>query len=296
MTCSWSKASVFGWMALASIAPAPAVAQNMLEPIKALYESAKYEDALALLPASERGRRPEVEQYRVFCLVALGRTAEAEQAVASVVAAAPSFAPAETEAPPRIQEMFTRARRQLVPVIAQRWYREARDLFDRQQKTAAEAQFVSLVQLIDGFIESAGGEDQPMLSELRLLASGFLDLSRSTAARAPSPAPPSEEATPSRGPATPPVSVMPPVARRQQMPAWAPSDAMSRQGAFAGAVRVRISTEGKVTAATIERSVHPSYDRELLRAAQGWVYSPATRDGVPVPSEQLVQVQLKPRQ
>jgi TonB family protein len=88
----------------------------------------------------------------------------------------------------------------------------------------------------------------------------------------------------------------PPVAIRQVMPQWVPSDAMSRQGLFTGAVRVSISAAGRVEAAAMERSIHPAYDRLLLQSARSWEYQPARRDGVPVPSEQLVQVQLKPRQ
>ena len=80
------------------------------------------------------------------------------------------------------------------------------------------------------------------------------------------------------------------------MPQWVPSDMLSRQSSFTGAVRVAISAAGRVETATIERSVHPAYDPLLLQATRSWEYQPARNGGVPVPSEQLVQVQLKPRQ
>jgi TonB family protein len=65
---------------------------------------------------------------------------------------------------------------------------------------------------------------------------------------------------------------------------------------FSGSVRVGISAAGRVESADIVQSVHPGYDRLLLQAARAWEYQAATSDGVPVASEQLVQVQLKPRQ
>ncbi len=129
-------------------------------------------------------RRPEFEQYRVFCLVALGRTAEAEKVIASVVAENPAFVPDAGETSPRIQEMFLRIRRELVPEIAQRMYVDARAALNRKDKESAAVQFAALVQLIDSAAppEAGAGDSsdsaEPMLSELRLLASGFLDLCR----------------------------------------------------------------------------------------------------------------------
>ena len=80
------------------------------------------------------------------------------------------------------------------------------------------------------------------------------------------------------------------------MPQWFPTDAASREGSFSGAIRVSITAAGRVDNVVVEKSVHPSYDRLLLQAAREWEYLPARTDGVAVPSEQLVQVQLKPRQ
>ncbi len=65
--------------------------QESLQQVKALYASAAYEDALSMVGRLQAtGRKPEFEQYRVYCLVALGRTAEAEKAIASVVVEHPS--------------------------------------------------------------------------------------------------------------------------------------------------------------------------------------------------------------
>ena len=168
-------------------------AQDALQQVKALYASAAYEDALTMVSRIQlSGVKPEVEQYRVFCLVALGRTAEAEKAIAGVVKEDPAFLPDATETSPRIHEMFTRVRRTLVPEIAQQMYLEGRSALDRREREAAMAKFSALVALIDAtFKDSPEMErDEPMLGELKLLASGFLDLSRA--------APPKRSRSPNR--------------------------------------------------------------------------------------------------
>ena len=57
---------------------------------------------------------------------------------------------------------------------------------------------------------------------------------------------------------------------------------------------MQISAEGKVTNAEIIKSVHPAYDQSLLRAARGWLYEPAKKDGVAIPSEKTVEVAVTP--
>ncbi len=163
--------------------------QESLQQVKALYASAAYEDALSMVGRLQStARKPEFEQYRVYCLVALGRTAEAEKAIASVVVENPTFLPDAEETSPRIQEMFLRIRRGLVPEIAQRMYMDARAAWNRKDTSAASEQFTALVQLIDTTLasgadaNSASDNAEPMLSELRLLATGFLDLGRALSA------------------------------------------------------------------------------------------------------------------
>ena len=267
-----------------------------LQQIKSLYASAAYEDALSVIArAQQAGRRVEYEQYRVFCLVALGRTAEAEKAIAAVVQNDPAFVPDAREVSPRIREMFTRTRRAMVPEIAHRVYLEAREALDRNDKPAAIARFETVVRLVDSARdESAGGkapedeDDEPLLFELRLLASGFLDLSRAVEARA-------EAKAPARPPSTAPsMDVTAPTPIKQDLPAWTPPEqAMRRE--FRGGVRVFISQEGRVTGAELSPSIHPAYDRLLLAAAKTWQYQPALRNGSPVASEKLIEVVLKPR-
>ena len=274
--------------------------QESLQQVKALYASAAYEDALSMVGRLQAtGRKPEVEQYRVYCLVALGRTAEAEKAIASVVVENPTFLPDAEETSPRIQEMFLRIRKGLVPEIAQRMYLDARAAWNRQDTAAASEQFASLVQLIDttlaaGANGNSGADNaEPMLSELRLLAAGFLDLSRALSAR-PARAVDPVPSLPREPVASPPPQITAAVPVKQDLPAWVPTDQATRRE-FRGAIRVFISETGAVTRAELSQVVHPAYDHQLLGAAKTWTYQPALKDGVPIASERVIEVVLKPR-
>jgi tetratricopeptide (TPR) repeat protein len=297
MTHRASRAAAFACLAI--LTAATAEGQETIQQVKALYASAAYEDALSALSRLQAAnRRPEYEQYRVFCLVALGRTAEAEKAIASVVSADPSFSPDPSEASPRIRDMFAKTRRTLVPEIAQRLYVEARSALDRKDKAAASERFESLVRLIDSAtgageaaVGTAGGDDEPLLSELRLLATGFLDLARASESRAEAA---TTAAQASQKPAGDPAQVLAPVPLKQELPVWVPPD-LSSQRDFRGAIRVFISEAGQVTHAELSPAIHPVYDRLLLRAAKAWQYQPAQRNGIPVASEKLIEILLKPR-
>ena len=86
-----------------------ATAQNPLAAARDLYSAAAYEDALQLLnrirPSAEQRSDDGhvIEQYRAFCLLALGRTAEAESAIESLVQAAPSYRPTDAEVSPHVR-------------------------------------------------------------------------------------------------------------------------------------------------------------------------------------------------
>ena len=297
-TWRWSAATFACAAAMVgSIELASAQTADALQQVKSLYASAAYEDALSVIArAQASGRRVEFEQYRVFCLVALGRTAEAERAIASVVQADPSFVPDTSDMSPRIRDLFTKTRRALVPEIAHRLYVEAREALDRQDKAAATTKFEAVVRLIDSSTDDKlkqGGEaEEPLLSELRLLAAGFLDLSRATAARAAATGAPPRQPAPAGSPAS--IDITAPTPIKQELPAWTPPDPTMRRE-FRGAVRVYISEAGRVTDAELSPSIHPSYDRVLLAAARTWQYAPALRNGSPVASEKLIEVVLKPR-
>ena len=80
-----------------------AVGEDTLAAARELYASAAYEDALAVLNKLPDTNRPDetrvVEQYRALCLLALGRTGEAERAIEAVVNGDPSYRPASDVSP-----------------------------------------------------------------------------------------------------------------------------------------------------------------------------------------------------
>jgi hypothetical protein len=295
----WSTALTM--MCATVVASSLAYGQETLQQVKALYSSAAYEEALTMVGRLEAtSRRPEFEQYRVFCLVALGRTAEAEKVIASVVVENPAFVPDAVETSPRIQEMFLRIRRALVPEIAQRMYVDARAALNRKDKESAAIQFAALVQLIDSAAQAEAGADdssdsaEPMLSELRLLASGFLDLVRALPDPKPAPAPETPKPALRAQAISAVADLTSPVPVKQDLPAWVPPDQASRRE-FRGAIRVFISEVGRVVGAEISPAIHPAYDRQLLLATKGWEYQPALKNGSPVASEKVIEVVLRPK-
>jgi periplasmic protein TonB len=300
-----------------AVAPSVAAAQEPLKTVKQLYGEANYEDALAALDKlPSETVRPEVEQYRVLSLTALGRSEEAQKVMEGLIRADPSYALDPSETPPRVREAFSSVRQKLLPGLTRQLYFDARAALDRRDRDQAIAMFEKVIAIIDSAGNAAGSS-----AELRILADGFLDLSRAlpragatapttTAANAsPEPAAPTPSAPPP--PAVTGASARPtsaaiaaagaivetrPVALNQELPVWQPGDSLSRRGVYNGAVLVRIGTDGKVHSAEITKSVHPTYDSSLLRAARNWRYQPAKRGEVPVPSELTVEVNLRPPQ
>jgi hypothetical protein len=95
-----------------------AAAQDTLEEAKAHYAAAAYEEALSALTridAAPTLNRVELEQYRAFCFIALGKMAEAERAVASLVAADPKYVPSAMVASPKVLQLVSEMRRKELP-------------------------------------------------------------------------------------------------------------------------------------------------------------------------------------
>jgi TonB family protein len=287
MLSFWKHGLSAAVLALAAVQPV--LAQNALQQVKDLYASAAYEDTLsAVTSLGATNPKPEVEQYRVFSLVALGRMPEADQAVEAVLRAHPRFRPESADASPRIQELFTRVRSRIGPVALKAVYTDARAALDKKDRESAVALFGEMLQIAD----DPDIKDQPLVGELKALGTGFLELSRALPARARGPSAAGETQ------ALPPVAPVPstitgPIAIRETLPGWNPPNSSSRFE-FEGTVQVSISATGTVDSAEIVKSIHPVYDALLLRAARGWTYQPARRNGVAMPSDKLVTVRLKP--
>ena len=270
---------------------APAAAQD-LQQVKDLYASAAYEDALGVLARLEKPEhRLEIERYRVFCLIALDRGAEAEKAILTMLSEDPLYTP--DEASPRVVEMFARVKKSATPQLAKALYADGKAAMDRKEKDLAIQKFEQLLQLTD----DKPVRDEALVSELRLLAAGFLDLARATpVAEAPKPSAPAAT-NGAAAPSAPSVNAVltPPVPIRQELPRWIPYDAASKAMEYKGAVKVVITVDGKVEAAEIVTPTDRIYDRQLLNAARNWLYEPARRNGVPISSEKIVSVYLRPR-
>jgi len=175
-----------------------------------LYASAAYDDALTMLNRLRSSEHPAsqsraIEQYRAFCLLALGRSADAEQAIEAVVAAEPSFQPGETDASPRIRSAFTTVRRRMLPSIIQQKYAQAKVAYDRKEFGAAADGFAYVLAALadqDVAVEAR----QPPLSDLRTLAGGFQELAAKAAAPPPPPPPAPVVALPPPPPPPPPTA------------------------------------------------------------------------------------------
>ena len=148
-----------------------------------LYASAAYDDALTMLNRLRSAEHPAsqsraIDQYRAFCLLALGRPADAEQAIEAVVAAEPMYQPGESDASPRIRSAFTLVRRRMLPSIIQQKYAQAKAAFDRKEWPAAADGFTQvLAALADQDV--AAEAKQPPLSDLRATAAAATTTRRS---------------------------------------------------------------------------------------------------------------------
>jgi len=267
-----------------------------LDQAKSLYASASFEDALAAIARVDPtlAAAPEVLLYKALCLLALGRPLDASTATRTLVTTAPLYAPEATDLPPRFQTLWNDTRKSVLPGVAREYFAGARTRYQSKDFEAAATQFEQVVTLTN----DPAWKDTSEALDLRTLASGFVELAEASIPK-PEPVPaPAAEVPPVPAPAAPPppapvpIVVEPATVIRQEMPRWSPPDRMLARMNFDGAVRVQIDETGRVTSAEIVRSAHPSYDAQLLRAARGWTYRPATRNGQPIASERVVEVHL----
>ena len=291
--------------------PAALFAQDSLSAARELYASAAYEDALAVLSRlNAAGMRPDdgrtADQYRALCLLALGKTAEASQAIEAVVAGQPLYRPSEGEVSPRVRAAFSDVRQRVLPGLVQQRYAQYKMAFDRRDYQTASVGFNELLALYaDPDMALAGA--RPPLSDLRVLIGGFYELSLQASAPAPAPEVPRAASASSaftRTPSAPILQepqklyssadsdVVPPVVLRQQLPSY-PGQVKQP---MVGAVEVVIDENGFVIQAMMRASVVATYDRQVLGAAQNWRYKPATLNGAPVKFRKMVQVAVTPPQ
>lgn len=298
------------WMISAVIVMAAtggvARAADDLSAARDLYASAAYEEALAALNRVRAAGAPAsdafvVEQYRTFCLLALGRDTEAQSAIEWLVATNPLYRPS-SDVSPRVRTAFSEVRRRLLPSIIQQQYAKAKAAFDKKDHAAAAAGFSQVLTVLadPDLVQTAG---QPPLSDLRTLATGFQELSTKAIPPPPLPVAPPPAAAPTPAPASAPAAPAPPriytlvdtkvvapAAIRQQLP---PFSGRLFESAT-GALEVVIDERGFVESATMRESVNATYDRNALDATRNWRYRPATLDGVPVKFKKRISITIKP--
>jgi len=278
------------------ISVATASAQDALGSVRDLYASAAYEEALSALGRLKADGPAvtglEIDRYRVLCLMALGRGSEADSVIEAIVAADPLYVPSAADAAPRVRTAFSAVRQRVLPGVARSLYIDAKAAFDRKAYADAVVALEKTVRVIDTI--EAPVKDE--LSDLRVLASGFLDLSR--AASAP-PAPPAAPATAKpESPAAPIAPAAPAntplVVLKQDLPPLPFSIASLGNGEYRGVVEVQIDERGNVTNAKIIQSVQAIYDPILLNAVRLWKYEAPRIAGRPTATVKRVEIVLKP--
>jgi hypothetical protein len=283
---------------------------SSLDAARELYATADYRGALEMLDrlaAADPTRLdlPSIELYRAFCLIALERAGEADEAIVAMITRDPLYRPADAEVPPRLRPIFSGKRGVLLPGIIQARYERAKAAFDqRDYKIAADGFTEVLIALSDP--DLAGQVGKPPLADLRVLAARFNDL----AVEALTPETASQRATPrpeittqppdaprTAAPRTPTIyenddrAVVAPVTVTQDMPRLHRPTTIDKTGVLV----VVISEAGTVESAVITQPLDSYYDAMLLQAAKTWRYQPARLNGVPVKYRKRIQLTL-PRQ
>ncbi len=322
---SWARlvtAAGLTWV-LTLAAPAPASAQSLASALD-LYAAASYDEALAALDQARLAQPSSddlvvIERHRLLCLVALGRTAAAQDVVAGLLDARPEFVLTAGDASPRVRAVFDAARARVLPGLVRRRYADGKRAFDAGEFTAARDEFTRVTALL---ADPAVATLDPSAEDLRLLATGFLEVSAAAIERERADrefqeakaAWAAEKATilaslaavdtrpaPAVAPSTPPpvepppfapitifiydwrdADVTPPVAESQPVSGWWGSMGEPPAGSQLGTIEVVVDETGAVTEARIVLSVTRVYDKVLLESVKQWRYQPALKDGRPV--------------
>jgi hypothetical protein len=275
-------------------------AQDTLAAARQLYASAAYDDALAMLDRLKSGGASDpavaslVEQYRAFCLFAVGHQPDAERAMESIVASDPAFRPDDAVSP-RLQLIFSDVRKRTLPAVIRQRYASAKASFDQKTYQAAADQFGAVLTLLEAPDVVAA---DPALADLRTVAVGFRDLAKAAAVQpAPPAAPSAAAAPPAPAPRVPrdfytadDPGVTAPVVVKQDVPPWPQNIPKPTQIGRRGVLDVVVNADGAVESVVVRQSIDPRYDDVLVQEAKRWSYKPATKDGAPVRFRKLMQV------
>ena len=271
-----------------------------MQTAQALYASASYDEALAVLDRVKAQPLSPYEiltmhQQRALCLLALGRATDADAAIAAVVEADPTYRP---DASPRVRQAFRDVRSRVLPRVVRTDYAEGRRLYDIANWEGALAHLQRALLLVAD--PDLGAADRAELADIKVLAEGFATLALKASTppppEAPAPAPEPEPAPPA--PVVPAVDydrlfdgteagVVAPVTIRQDMPRWTLGTQVPRA---TGLLEVIIAKSGAVESATMRQRIATFYDRLVLEAVAAWRYQPAQLDGRPVRFRKTIKI------
>ena len=265
---------------------------------KGLYASGAYEEALSRLSGSPSEASAEADQYRALCLLALGRMAEAERSLETLISRAPFFRMSDEEVSPRLVTMFRVVRRRSLPAAIKALYGTGKTTFEQKDYQTASSQLRDVLALI---ADEDVAAEAATLADVKLLAEGFLKLAEmEIAAAAKADAAPAASTLPPlpSGPAIYSESdkdVKAPVELSQQLPPWNPPTVPAQLREYRGVLRIIIDERGEVESAVVVQSISAAYDPILLAATKSWKYRPATRNGEPVKFQKFIGVVLRGR-
>jgi TonB family protein len=272
-------------------------APDAVSEAQALYADARYEEALRAFDAlKEDGGQDSrtalaIEQGRAFCLLALGRDADAHQAIEAMLRLDPSFRLAEDDTPPKIHAVFREVRRQTLTGVLQQRYTRAKQAYERKAYDEAVAGFGQVLALLD---DPDLVLDEGPRADMRLVAKAFGDLAKAASAPPPAPSPPSPppaSGSTASDAAGEPVAadslhdaaskgVTAPVPERTDVRI---PESLRRTGPTGDVVvEVVVSAAGTVESATVRQSPDAVFGALVARAAMDWRYRPASKAGVPV--------------
>jgi TonB family protein len=277
--------------------------QDTLAAARDLYASAEYDSALKLLDrlsGTSSEDQQSIELYRSLCLLAVGRTQDAERSVEMIIARNPLYQPGD-DLSPRMRTAFSEAKKRLLPSIVQQQYADAKGAFDRKEFQSAASGFRRVMDALND-PDMGSAASKPPLADLRTLAAGFHDLSVKAIpppppAPAPAPQPVAAAPTAAAAVARPVIytgeerNVVPPQTLAQTLPRY--PGAVPPRG-VTGVVEVVIDEGGTVESAAMVVPVTASYDKMVMNAATKWVYIPAMMNGKPVKFRKRIQITVTP--
>ena len=290
----------------------PGQTQSALETVRDLYASAAFEEALTALSKLVDDSPPKDErladEYRIFTLFALGRTAAAEAAAETLIRRDPLGRLQSPDASPRLHGMFDAVRGRVLPQVIRDKYRSGRAAIEQKDFASAARDLGDTQRLIDEM--RAVGIDAAGLADLRDLVDGFLVLATSQPLAPPDTAGPpiAARTLPATGGAAAPAhvagatriydikdaDVTPPTTLSQDMPDLPPSLRALVSGARRQMiVSVTIDERGRVRDSQLVTPINPVYDRLVMAAAKNWRYRPATKGGAPVGYQKVMSITVK---